>query len=339
MDQRLQSLQSWAARQLAPETPELTPVAGDASFRRYFRLKTPQASWIAMDAPPEKENSGPFIRIARHWHANGIHVPAVQAVDLELGFALLEDLGDTLYLQQLDEHNADRLYSQALETLLAVAQLDSPPDCRLPAYDEALLDREMALFRDWLCQDLLGLELSNQEQCLLDTTFALLREAALAQPQVTVHRDYHSRNLMVTPERTPGVIDFQDAVTGPITYDLVSLIKDCYIAWPQARRARWIEQYRLQTRAAGLHQADSDTFIQWTELMGMQRHLKAAGIFARLYLRDGKSGFLADIPRTLDYIIEASAVQPALRHLHQWLQLRVRPRLKGNLKHLGEAAQ
>lgn len=336
MDQRLQSLQTWATRQLAPDVPELTPVAGDASFRRYFRCKTPQASYIAMDAPPDKEDSAPFIRIARHWHGHGIHVPAIKAVDLELGFALLEDLGDTLYLQKLNDKSADVLYGQALDTLMAIAQLDSPPNYTLPPYDEVLLDREMALFRDWLCQDLLGLELSNQELCLLDTTFALLREAALAQPQVTVHRDYHSRNLMITPEHTPGVIDFQDAVTGPITYDLVSLVKDCYIAWPEAQRAQWIERYRIQTRTAGLHQADSDTFAQWTELMGMQRHLKAAGIFARLYLRDGKAGFLADIPRTVDYIIEASAAQPALRSLHQWLQERLRPQLDGDLRHQPE---
>jgi len=334
MDQRFESLAQWAARQLQVAAVDLQPVAGDASFRRYFRACATDSggSFIAMDAPPEHEDSGPFLCIARHWHRHGIHVPDILAADQDQGFVLLEDLGDTLYLQQLTDETADRLYRAALDTLVEIQQLPAPPDYPLPPYDEALLDREMALFRDWLCTDLLGLELSNQELCLLDTTFAMLREAALAQPRVTVHRDYHSRNLMVTPNRLPGVIDFQDAVTGPITYDLVSLVKDCYIRWPREQREGWIHYFGALTRDTGLHQADSETFAHWTELMGMQRHLKAAGIFARLYLRDAKPGFLADIPRTVSYLVEASSRQPALRTFHQWLHERVQPLLAGDLR-------
>ena len=334
MDQRSAALAKWTARRLELKGVRLLPVAGDASFRRYFRV-TPSAGsaalCVAMDAPPTHEDCRPFVSIARHWHSHGIHVPEIIAADLEQGFVLLEDLGDDLYLGALTDDSADGLYQRALETLLEIQQLGPPPDYSLPPYDEALLDREMALFRDWLCRDLLGLELSNQEHCLLDTSFALLREAALAQPQVTVHRDYHSRNLMVTGSNPPGVLDFQDAVRGPITYDLVSLVKDCYIRWPQAHREQWITTFCRMSLTAGLHQADAETFAHWTELMGMQRHLKAAGIFARLYLRDGKPGFLADIPRTLDYLVEASSRQPALRTFHQWLQERVQPELATGL--------
>lgn len=338
MDQRSAALAKWAAGRLELNSVNLLPVAGDASFRRYFRV-TPAANaaarCVAMDAPPAREDCRPFVSIARHWHGHGIHVPAIIAADLEQGFLLLEDLGDELYLGSLNDDSAEGLYGSALKTLLDIQRLGPPPDYPLPPYDEALLDREMALFRDWLCRDLLGLELSNQEHCLLDTSFALLREAALAQPRVTVHRDYHSRNLMVTASNPPGVLDFQDAVRGPITYDLVSLIKDCYIRWPQARRDAWVTAFCRMSRTAGLHQADAETFAHWTELMGMQRHLKAAGIFARLYLRDGKPGFLADIPRTIDYLVEASSRQPALRTFHQWLQECVQPALAASLSHHG----
>ncbi len=203
----------------------------------------------------------------------------------------------------------------------------------MPPYDSALLDREMALFPDWLLEQYLGITPGNRERALLDTTFAILRQSALAQPDVTVHRDYHSRNLLVRPNTSqPGVIDFQDAVTGPVTYDLVSLLKDCYIQWPEERICQWLEFFRERSKLAGLHRADSETFRQWFELMGMQRHLKAAGIFARLAIRDGKRGFLNDIPRTVGYLITASSRQPALRQFHEWLSSTVMPDIERKIQ-------
>src|SRR5690554_4508688 len=291
MDTRLQRLTTWVRQLPGLEGAGPEPVTGDASCRGYFRVwqqlpEQPRTPFIVLDAPPEQEDCGPFIAIAEHWRSHGVRVLAIQA----------------------------------LEQLLHIARLPACPSFPLPPYDEALLDREMALFPDWLLEQHLGLSLDNHERALLETTFSLLRESALAQPEVTVHRDYHSRNLLVLPgQGTPGVIDFQDAVTGPVTYDLVSLLKDCYVCWPEAELARWLEHYRSISLDAGLHRADAATFRQWFELMGIQRHLKAAGIFARLAIRDGKPGYLPDVPRTVSYIRDASARQPALRHFHLWL--------------------
>jgi aminoglycoside/choline kinase family phosphotransferase len=338
MDNRLRTLTQWVRQFPGFETAEPQPVSGDASFRRYFRVMgrpEPQETarpFIVMDAPPEHEDCRPFVAIARHWHEQGIAVPQLIAEDLEQGLLLLEDFGDTLMLGALTQANADSLYQNAMDELVAIQQATPPPDYPLPPYDAELLDREMALFPDWLLTRKLGLELDNSERALLDTTFAFLRESALAQPTVTVHRDYHSRNLLIRPgTHRPGVIDFQDAVNGPVTYDLVSLLKDCYINWPADRVDRWAEGFRQQTRDAGLHNADRDSFHQWFELMGMQRHLKAAGIFARLDIRDGKSGYLADIPRTVCYLVRASSRQPALRHFHEWLTDRVLPAVESTI--------
>ena len=334
MDTRLQLLTDWIRQFPGLDTATPEPVSGDASFRRYFRVwqslpGQQPAPLIIMDAPPEHEDCGPFLAIARHWHQRGIGVPAIEAQNRPQGFLLLEDLGDQLMLPTLTRDNADTLYRQALDELARIAQLPDPVDYPLPAYDAALLDREMALFPDWLLEEQLDLQLCNQEKALLDTAFGLLKESALAQPEVTVHRDYHSRNLLIQKGQSrPGVIDFQDAVRGPVTYDAVSLLKDCYVRWPEQDVHQWLEHYRQITLNAGLHRADADTFLQWFELMGMQRHLKAAGIFARLAIRDGKTGFLADIPRTVSYIRDASARQPAFRNLHEWLCATVIPRIE-----------
>ena len=326
MDQRYDAMLAWLGQLFgtAPQTPE--PVAGDASFRRYFRVKTPDGSRIVMDAPPEKESCAAFVALTHHWHEHGLHVPELLAEDQEQGFLLLEDLGDRLYLDELtSEAAADRLYGEALSALVKLQGLPSPLDHPLPPYDRERLQQEMQLFPDWLLEQKLGLRLSSQEQAMLATTFATLTESALAQPRVTVHRDYHSRNLLVTERNSPGIIDFQDAVTGPIAYDAVSLLRDCYVAWPLEKVCQWLETYRLEAREAGLHHADEATFRQWFELMGIQRHLKASGIFARLDQRDGKPRYLADIPRTLEYIITASRRQPALEHFGDWLAERVAP--------------
>lgn len=331
MDRRLSQLTDWVRAHPGLANAEPESVAGDASFRRYFRVHGADGQpCLVMDAPPARESTAEFLTIARHWRAEGVRVPAILDADDSLGLILLEDFGDRLLLDELTADNANRHYSDALDSLCAIQQTSEPTDYPLPSYDEALLDREMNLFRDWLLTEHLGLSLTDQDQCLLDTTFKVLREAALAQPRVPVHRDYHSRNLLITDQpNDPGIIDFQDAVMGPVTYDLVSLVKDCYIDWPEERVSDWIEQFRQQTRDAGLHAADADTFRQWTELMGMQRHLKAAGIFARLYRRDGKDRYLADIPRTVGYLKTASERQPALRHFHDWLTDRVIPALAG----------
>ena len=325
MDIRLQRLTEWVRQRPGFETASPEPVSGDASFRRYFRAwqqtpGQPPTPFIVMDAPPEHEDCKPFVHVARHWRHQGIKVPAIAAEDMAQGFLLLEDFGNQLMLAALTQDNADTLYRRALDELVRIAQAPDQPDHALPSYDAALLDREMALFPDWLLEQYLALPLGNLERALLDTAFGLLKESALAQPVVTVHRDYHSRNLLVLPGgEQPGVIDFQDAVRGPVTYDVVSLLKDCYVRWPETRVQDWLEYFRVASREAGLHRADPDTFRQWFELMGMQRHLKAAGIFARLAIRDNKSGYLADIPRTVGYLRDASARQPALRHFHEWL--------------------
>ncbi|MGO2133937.1 aminoglycoside phosphotransferase family protein [Marinobacter sp.] len=341
MDHRLQMLTTWVRQFPGFENADARPVSGDASFRRYFRVlkavsdnsgtmpSQPTIPFIVMDSPPEQEDCGPFVTIGRHWHQAGITVPQIFEADPIRGFLLLEDFGDQLMLGQLSSSTANALYQNALDELVLIQQLPAQPDHPLPAYDTALLNREMALFRDWLLEGYLGLELDNIEKSMLDTTFALLRESALAQPNVTVHRDYHSRNLLVLEHGSrPGVIDFQDAVSGPVTYDAVSLLKDCYIQWPEEQICEWLETFREQTLGAGLHRADRDTFRQWFELMGMQRHLKAAGIFARLAMRDNKPRYLEDIPRTVSYLLAASKRQPALRHFHEWLIAVAVPRIE-----------
>ncbi|MBJ6136707.1 aminoglycoside phosphotransferase family protein [Marinobacter litoralis] len=337
MDTRLQQLTDWVRQFPGFDSASPEPVSGDASFRRYFRVwretsgqaRTP---FIVMDAPPEHENCEPFVAIAKHWHQHGIHVPDIAGEDLNQGFLLLEDFGDNLMLGAVTEQNADTCYRQALDELVRIAQQSAPAEHALPHYDDAMLDREMALFPDWLLEKHLGLTLCNQQRALLDTTFSLLKESALTEPEVTVHRDYHSRNLLIRDgQNAPGVIDFQDAVIGPVTYDAVSLLKDCYIRWPEDKIVEWLEHYRLASLNAGLHRADPDTFRQWFELMGMQRHLKAAGIFARLAIRDGKTGYLGDIPRTVSYLRDASARQPALRHFHEWLCGTVIPAIESKI--------
>jgi hypothetical protein len=337
MDTRLQLLTDWVRQFPGFERCKAEPVSGDASFRRYFRVwrhldQERHPAFMVMDAPPEHEDCAPFVAIARHWHRQGVAVPDIIQADLKQGFLLLEDFGDQLMLGQLNDDSADPLYRSALDELALIARQDSPADYPLPPYDATLLEREMALFPDWLLEQQLGMTLENSERALLDTTFSMLRESALAQPEVTVHRDYHSRNLLVRPGAArPGVIDFQDAVTGPVTYDVVSLLKDCYIQWPEGRIGTWLERYRQNTLDAGLHRADRETFRQWFELMGMQRHLKAAGIFARLSIRDGKHGYLDDIPRTVQYLMVASSRQPALRHFHEWLSDRVMPLIESRI--------
>jgi aminoglycoside/choline kinase family phosphotransferase len=328
MPARLAALEAWLGDGCGLSGFRVEPASGDASFRRYFRVTLADGTTrIAMDAPPDKEDCRPFVSVARQLAAAGLHVPAIEAEALAQGFLLLEDLGSTHYLDVLDEQNADRLYGDAMAALISLQACG--PHEGLPAYDEPLLQREMALFPDWLLERHLGLALSGAEREMLDDTFQRLTAAALAQPQVCVHRDYHSRNLLVQQAgQTPGVIDFQDAVIGPVTYDLVSLLKDCYIAWPQERVDHWAMGYFALAVQSGLLGEEQELeFLRWFDLMGAQRHLKAAGIFARLKHRDGKPGYLADIPRTLGYIVAAAERRPELAGLATLIDRRVLPAL------------
>ncbi|MCC5867951.1 MAG: phosphotransferase [Gammaproteobacteria bacterium] len=329
IDPRVQAARSWLRHTLGDSALALEPASEDASFRRYFRVHRQGTSLVLMDAPPELEPSEAFLRIADWLAQCGVHVPAVHDHDLDQGFLLLEDLGDLSYFAALRARpdRADALYRDAIASLVAIQQGGRAFQQSLPPYDEALLRRELALFTDWLCGTHLGLGSSRAEAAQLEAVHDLLIASALAQPRVFVHRDYHSRNLMVCDERNPGVLDFQDAVAGPISYDLVSLLKDCYLVWPQADRARWIADYHAAATQAGLPVGPADEFNRWLDLMGVQRHLKAAGIFARLYHRDGKAGYLADIPRTLDYVVEVARTYPELGEFGSFVERRVLPTL------------
>ena len=325
MPHRIKQLKTWLKS--LPQLGEFSfePASGDASFRRYFRIQTGDRSYIAMDAPPDREDTGPFIHVAEAFEAIGLNVPHIHARDLTQGYLLLEDLGDRLYLDQLGTETVERLYGDALGALLTIQACG--PRAGLPDYDRALLMREMELFREWLVGRQLGVALSTAEHQLLDRTFGVLADNALEQPRVCVHRDYHSRNLMVTTHN-PGILDFQDAVLGPVTYDLVSLLRDCYIRWPQARVEAWaLGYYELAVQSGVLRKEHEDRFLRWFDLMGVQRHLKASGIFARLNQRDGKPGYLKDIPRTLGYITRLAPAYPELLDLGEMLQERVLPRL------------
>jgi len=321
---RYKLMLNWLGRTLPAQDWRITPASSDASFRRYFRVHHDSTSQIVMDAPPDKEDSRPFVAVAEALRQLGLQAPEVFATDYEQGFLLLSDLGNRSYLAELNAATVEALYDDALAALARLQLGGDPTAALLPPYDAALLHREMELFREWFLGRHLNLTLAPDEQTLLDQTFALLSANALAQPQVWVHRDYHSRNLMVTAQINPGVLDFQDAVIGPLTYDLVSLLRDCYIAWPRSQVERWALGYRERLRAQGWAGTESaETFLRWFDLMGVQRHLKAIGIFARLHIRDGKPGYLKDIPRTLGYIREVAGRHSELGGLHEFIQKRL----------------
>jgi len=297
---RTQQLHLWL-QQVLGQPFTLTTASADASFRRYFRVHLPTQTLIAMDAPPPQEDCRPFVRVAEQLLAAGLNVPKIVAQDVEQGFLLLSDLGNETYLSQLNRDNAKTLYGDACQALINM-QLATQPDA-LPPYDAALLMRELQLFPEWYVGKHLGKTLSADQQAVVDKTFALLINNILQQPQVTVHRDYHSRNLMVTPDNNPGVLDFQDAVIGAITYDLVSLFKDAYIRWDEEDLMDWVVRYWQAAKKAGLPvTADFGEFYKDFEWMGVQRHIKVLGIFARLYHRDGKDGYLKDMPLVMQYL-------------------------------------
>ena len=304
--ERLEYLRQWTRQQLDWPDIELTPASVDASFRRYFRIQQGDASYILMDAPPDKEDCRSFIHVSELLLGLGLHVPEILARNLERGFLLLSDLGSRLYLDELNEKSVDRLYGDALGALAALQSCD-PDNSSLPLYTSELLLFEMSLFRDWLIEAHLNIRLDKAQQQDLKNSCELLAENALQQAAVCVHRDFHSRNLMVSAYNNPGILDYQDAVIGPVTYDLVSLLRDCYISWPRQRVEDWAMGYFELAQQTGIlrqNQVNEQQFLKWFDWMGVQRHLKAAGIFARLNHRDGKPGYLDDIPRTLGYVTD-----------------------------------
>ncbi len=325
MTERLDALKRWLETELDFREYTLQPASSDASFRRYFRVTHEGESLVVMDAPPDREDSRPFVAVDKLLFAAGLNVPEIIDQDLANGYLLLGDLGSTLYLNVLSDETVERLYSDALNALIII-QRCKPGNGLLPDYDRELLMAEMGLFRDWLVGTHLGIIPDDAQSQMLVTTFDLLADNALEQPQVCVHRDYHSRNLMVTESNNPGILDFQDAVIGPVTYDLVSLLRDCYIQWPRARVEDWALGYReraLDSGILGEEHGDPQQFLRWFDLMGVQRHLKAAGIFARLNHRDGKPGYLDDIPRTLGYVVDVAGRYPELAGLGEFAETRV----------------
>ena len=304
--QRQQQLTAWLHSQFPNEAFDLAPASADASFRRYFRATFADHSLVVMDAPPQHEDCRPFLHIGKLFEAAGVHVPHVYAQDLEQGFLLLSDLGNVTYLQALSGGAAaHELYGAATDALIKI-QLASREN-ELPPYDEALLLREMQLFPEWYIAKHLNITLTDKQHAKLKEVFARIIANNLAQPRVYVHRDYHSRNLMVS-EPNPGILDFQDAVYGPITYDLASLFKDAYIHWEEAEIIDWLIRYWEKARKAGLPVArDFSDFYRDYEWMGVQRHLKVLGIFARLCHRDGKDGYLKDLPLVMAYLRAACA--------------------------------
>ena len=326
-DSRLADLTRWVFEDLGFAGSQIAPASVDASFRRYFRVTRDADTYIAMDAPPEKENLEPFLKVARILLGIGLNAPVVLAQDRRRGFLLLSDLGRRQYLDELvSEGAAQRLYADALGALSAMQLADPGAVGGVPRYDRAMLMREMELMPEWFLERHLGLQISAAERGLLNRSFEALAHSALGQPTTFVHRDYHSRNLLVTTDNNPGILDFQDAVTGPVTYDLASLLKDCYVAWPAPRVRAWALEYREKLLAGGfaLGAAESE-FIRWFDLVGLQRHIKVLGIFARLHYRDGKPQYLKDLPRVLCYTRDAAANYAETAEFAGFIAKRIEP--------------
>lgn len=323
-DLRTLAMIDWLENDLLLTVLHCTTASSDASFRRYFRIKTPEGSYIVMDAPPEKEKLEPFIHVAELMTKSRLHVPVIFQQNLSDGFLLLEDLGSHCFSDQLDEDNVNALYQSALDSLFNLQHITDIQNCKLPSYDEALLERELGIFEEWFLGQHLDIEIPN---ALWQNVRTVLINNALEQPITCVHRDYHSRNLMVLETESPGVIDFQDSVVGPITYDLVSLLRDCYVAWSAEQVEQWMTDYFHRLSDAQLINCEQTHFKRWFDLMGMQRHLKAIGIFSRLNYRDQKPGYLDDIPRTLNYVIAQAEAYPEFTEFSTFLNNSVLPAL------------
>jgi aminoglycoside/choline kinase family phosphotransferase len=317
-DVRRDALERWLTTLFQGARYSLTPASEDASFRRYWRVSFDDGrSYVAMDAPPDKEDCRPFVRVARLLKDAGVHAPEVHAQDLGQGFLLLADLGTKTYLQEINNDNAARLFSDATDALI-LWQLATRAG-ELPPYDEALLRRELNLFPEWYLSKHLRISLTEEQKQILEKIFQLLVKSALAQPAVYVHRDYMPRNLMLA-QPNPGVLDFQDAVHGPIAYDVVSLFRDAFVSWDEERVLDWCARYWEKAKRAGLPvNADFGEFWRSLEWMGLQRHLKVLGIFARINYRDGKPKYLEDTPRFISYARAVAERYQELRPLARLL--------------------
>lgn len=300
-DQRLLALQAWLSKVLALSTVKLSLLSGDASFRRYFRVYKGNKTYVAMDAPPSLEYCEPYILISKTFRRLGLHTPEIYESDITRGFLLISDFGDNLYLDLLNEKTADELYQRALNDLLIIQRCEKIENYDLPSFDKATYLQEMNLFREWHLEKFLNIELTKEDHEILEEVFVLLIREALSQPKVCTHRDYHSRNLMLDHQKV-GILDFQDALWGPITYDLLSLLRDCYIDWPPSKVEAWALAFQKRLLSEKLLSMDDPkVFMRWFDWIGLQRNLKCIGIFSRLKIRDQKSHYLKDIPRVIDY--------------------------------------
>jgi aminoglycoside/choline kinase family phosphotransferase len=329
-DPRLALISAWLRDTLHLKVRALEAASSDASFRRYFRVLLADTTYIVMDAPPPQEDVRPYLKVSGLLEPLGVHVPHVHAHEVAQGLLLLEDLGTTQYLTRLQAgDDPDALYADALAALAQIQVRGAEASHALAPYGRAELSRELSLMPEWFLARHLGLVPAGADAGVLHAAFEFLIAEALAQPRVFVHRDYHSRNLMLTGHANPGVIDFQDALRGPVGYDLVSLLKDCYVSWPRARVLGWVRAYRARLLAAGavVAGADEAQFLRWFDLIGVQRHVKVLGIFCRLWYRDGKSGYLADLPRTLAYVREACTLYGELAAFGGYLEAHVVPAL------------
>jgi len=323
-DPRFTELVAWLESVPGFSAAELRPASADASFRRYFRVQSGPQTYIVMDAPPPQEDCVPFVEVAAFLRKMGVNGPEILAADVHRGFLLLSDLGQRPYLDELKARRpaAGRLYRDAINTLITIQREGKRFQDKLPKYDESLLRRELSLFHDWLCERRLGLSFSDDDERQWEKCCDVLVSSALAQPAVFVHRDYHSRNLMLTVENNPGILDFQDAVLGPLTYDLVSLLRDCYIRWPRDQVRTWALGFYEALDDGIRGDIDSEMFLRYFDLMGVQRHLKAAGIFARLLYRDGKPGYMGDVPFALQYVVAVSQRYPEIGFLAELIEER-----------------
>ncbi|MFC4528406.1 phosphotransferase [Dyella halodurans] len=317
---------AWTRSTLGDASLTLEPASADASFRSYWRTHHAGTSWIVMDSPPAQEDPRPWLAMNARLAAAGLHVPAVHAHDLEQGFLLIEDLGTRLYLPALNEDSADRLYGDAMDALLHMQSRMDYSD--LPPFDHALLVRGLEVMPEWF----LGRHLGHTPECdewdVLEAAFDVVIRNALQQPRCFVHRDFHSRNLLIVDDNNPGIIDFQGALAGPITYDLASLLRDAYITWPRARVEGWVESYRLRLLAAGMiaNDVDSQRFLRWFDLTGLHRHIRVLGQFYRLWYRDGKPGYLADVPTVYHYVVSVARSYPELANFVALLERHVQGR-------------
>lgn len=342
--EREQQLSQFVAQtlNLKPESILLKPIASDAGFRRYFRFSAP-SQWLAVDAPPQTEDSRQFIELARYLSEHQVHTPKILAADETQGFLLVEDFGDELLHRHLTLTSAAQRYRQTFSSLLSLQACPDQP-VLIPRYDRTLLRRELEIFSEWFAGKLLGYQLNETEHGLLNTLFLALENAALEQPQTLVHRDFHSRNLILRPDNSLGVIDFQGALWGGCTYDVVSLLRDCYIRWP----AELVKGLALEYRQAAVDAQllddtiDEAQYLRWFDWMGLQRHIKALGIFARLNLRDNKPHYLKDLPLVIRYTLEVAQAYPELKAFADWFRTQLLPLAKqqswySDYRHAGDA--